>query len=190
MTCSLHRATDAEIDRLIKEPGAVANFLGFDEPPLKPWRPGGMVGFLRLLPGTICEEASEPAAAAPVPVTDPDRSIDIEKGWHGLHFLFTGSADEGEEPACYLVRGGQDLDDEGHARALRPNQVRRFAVYLSALTPAELERRYDPARMTKLEIYPDVIWMRPAAAGEAPLEWLIVCVSDVQSFVNKVGRGG
>jgi hypothetical protein len=30
--------------------------------------------------------------------------------------LFTGTADGGEEPACYLVRGGENLDDEGHAR--------------------------------------------------------------------------
>jgi hypothetical protein len=35
--------------------------------------------------------------------------VDIDKGWHGLHFLFTGTADGGEERACYLVRGGEEI---------------------------------------------------------------------------------
>jgi hypothetical protein len=101
-------------------------------------------------------------------VIDPDRSIDIDKGWHGLHFLFTGTADSGDEPGCYLVRGGEDLDDEGQARALRPAQVRRFDEYLSMLNPAELTRRYDPARVAQqLEIYPDAIWARPAPAEDS-----------------------
>ena len=27
--------------------------------------------------------------------------IDIDKAWHGLHFLFTGAAEEGPEPGCF-----------------------------------------------------------------------------------------
>jgi hypothetical protein len=87
------------------------------------------------------------------------------------------------------VRGGEDLDDEGQARALRPQQVRGFAEYLSALTPAELERRYDPARMTALKIYPE-IWTRPAAPGEDPLHWLLQYFADVQTFMNKAAAAG
>jgi hypothetical protein len=189
MTCALYRATESEIDRLIKEPTAIGSFIDPDDgsaPRVRTVRPKGLSGLiLRLLPITMTEVTSEPAEGAPVPAEDPDRSIDIEKAWHGLHFLFTGTADEGEEPTCYLVRGGEDLDDEGQTRALRPHQVRRFADYLSALTSAELARRYDPARMAKLEIYPDRIWMRPAPAGDSPLEWLLECFAELREFMGR-----
>ena len=33
--------------------------------------------------------------------------VDLDKVWHGIHFLLTGSAWEGEEPLCYLVNGGE-----------------------------------------------------------------------------------
>jgi hypothetical protein len=189
ITCTLYHATEEEIDRLIENPAAVRDFLDPDDPTaprVKEVRLKGMTGlFLRLFPITITEVGSDPIEDASPPAADPDRSIDIEKAWHGLHFLFTGTADEGEEPACYLARGGEDLDDEGQIRALRPQQVRRFAEYLSALTPGDLARRYDPERMTTLEIYPDVIWRRSTPPGESPLEWLLQCFSDVQGFVNR-----
>jgi hypothetical protein len=189
ITCALYRATEDEIDRLIEDPATVGSFLNPDDAlalPVKTVRLKGLAGLiLRLFPITITEVVSEPTERASVPVIDPDRSIDIEKGWHGLHFLFTGTAEEGEEPACYLLRGGEDLDDEGQARALRPNQVRRFAEYLSTLTPAELTRRYDSERMTKLEIYPDSIWMRPSSPDDSPLQWLLTCFSDVQWFMDR-----
>jgi hypothetical protein len=73
---------------------------------------------------------------------------------------------------------------------LRPNHVRRFAEYLSALMPAELARRYDPERMTKLEIYPDVIWTRPASSGDPPLEWLLECFSELQGFMDRATAAG
>ena len=88
------------------------------------------------------------------------------------------------------MRGGEDLDEEGQARALRPDQVRRFAAYLDALTPAELAVRYDPARMTKLEVYPDAIWNRPSAPEKSPLGWLTGCYVEVHKFVKKVAASG
>ena len=192
LTCSLHRASEAEIDRLLAEPDAVDAFLYPEDGTLKvrAVRPKGVLGWLlRLTPVTIEEVvpgSDSGAAARP----DPDRTIDIDKGWHGLHFLFTGTANEGDEPACYFARGGEDLDDEGHARALRPGQVRRFAAYLDTLTPEELARRYDPATMTKLEIYPDVIWKRPFAPDESPLGWLTGCYAEVRQFVKKAAASG
>ena len=160
-------------------------------PRVKEVRPKGVLGWLlRLTPITIEEVVPGSGGGAATRPRDPDRSIDIERGWHGLHFLFTGTANEGDEPACYLVRGGEDLDNEGNARALRPDQVRRFAAYLDTLTPAELARRYDPARMTKLEIYPDAIWNRPSALRESPLGWLTECFTDVQQFVKKAAASG
>ena len=192
LTCSLHRASETEIQRLLAEPDAVASFLYPEEgstPKVREVRPKGVLGWLlRLTPIKIEEVVSDGAVAIHPP--DPGRSIDIDQSWHGLHFLFTGTANEGDEPACYFVRGGEDLDDEGHARALRPDKVRRFAMYLDTLTPAELARRYDATRMTKLEIYPDAIWTRSFAPDKSPLGWLTGCYAEVQQFVKTVAASG
>ena len=193
MTCSLHRAAEADIERLLADPDAVVSFLEGDgsAPQVREVRPKGLLGWLlRLTPITISEVVPESEGDAPLSPPDPDRSIDIEKAWHGLHFLFTGTADEGEEPACYFMRGGEDLDDEGFSRALRPQQVRRFSEFLSTLTNAELTRRYDPERMTKLKIYPEVIWKRPAKPGHSPLEWLLTSFADVRAFIMKGAARG
>jgi hypothetical protein len=68
---------------------------------------------------------------------------------------------------------------------LRPDQVRRFSQYLSALEADDLARRYDPARMTRLEIYPDAIWKQKVEPGESPLEWLMACFEEVRQFLDK-----
>ena len=194
MTCSLYRATETEIEQLISDPSAIAGFLEADDrtgPPVRVVRPKGLLGLvLRLFPITITEVAPGPAESTSVAVVDPDRSIDLDKAWHGLHFLFTGTADEGEEPACYLLRGGADLDDEGQARALRPQEVQRFATFLGTLTPAELAPRYNPERMTRLEIYPDRIWKRATSPGESPQEWLLESFSALQQFVSRAAADG
>ena len=190
MTCSLHRATESDVARLLADPAALAGFLDDGTGPrVREVRPKGILGWLlRLTPVTISEVDPESVDDDWSP--DPDRSIDIEKAWHGLHFLLTGTADEGEEPACYLLRGGEDLDDEGVARALRPGQVRRFSQYLSTLDADGLARRYDPERMTRLGIYPDAVWKRKVEPDDSPLEWLIQCFEEVRRFVDKAAAAG
>jgi hypothetical protein len=192
LTCTLFRASSADIERLVHDPDAVAAYVESIEggaPEMREVRPKGILGFLlRLTPIKISE---------PVPVDeredvepDPERYLDINANWHGLHFLLTGTAEGGEEPACYVVSGGENLDDEGYFRALRADQTRRFAEHLSKLTHAELERRYDPALMAKLEIYPDSIWTKPAPASESPLARLLECFAHVSSFTTKVAVAG
>lgn len=194
MTCSLHRASEAEIERLLAAPDAVTAFLypgHASAPPTRKALPKGMLGWLlRLTPISIEEAAPVPDGSTAAGAPDPDRSVEIDQSWHGLHFLLTGTADQGDEPACYFMQGGENLDDDGYARALRPDQVRRFAAYLDAFTPAELIRRYDPARMTKLDIYPKAIWNRAAAPGESALEWLLGNYTQAQRFVQKAAAAG
>lgn len=194
MTCSLHRAAESDIARLLADPAALAAFLDPDDgsaPRVREVRPKGLLGWLlRLTPITITEVDPDSADDDSSPAPDTERSIDIEKAWHGLHFLLTGTADEGDEPACYFLRGGEDLDDEGLTRALRPGQVRQFAQHLSALDADDLARRYDPERMTRLEIYPDALWKRKAQPHESPLEWLIASFEDVRRFLDNAAVAG
>jgi hypothetical protein len=186
MTCSLHWVSPAEIEQLIRDPGDMTRVLGLDAGlPVREVRPKGIVGFLLRLTPIMITEVDPDAPHSRSHAADPEKSIDIEKAWHGLHFLFTGSADEGQEPACYMVKGGEDLDDEGFARALRPEQVRRFADFLAGLTPFDLERRYDAKRMTMLKIYPDGIWNR-TVPDDDPRQWLIASFHELRTFVTRV----
>lgn len=190
MTCSLHRVSLGELEQLRTNPDMLEKVLGFDAGPrVRDVRPKGILGFLlRLTPVKITEvDPDAPETLNYVP--DPNREIDIEKSWHGLHFLFTGTSDEGGEPACFLIKGGEDIDDEGAARALSPEQVKRFATFLGSLTPERLRDRFDVKRMMELEIYPD-IWDRPVSGDENPLEWLIAYFTELQSFVQRVANDG
>src|SRR5688572_17376990 len=95
MICNVRRAAATEIDVLLKTPAHITTFLYGDAatPPR---------GILSRLFG----------AAPPPPVTWAPRrdgdEIDIEKAWHGLHFMFTGTAWDGTLPAAFLLTGGRE----------------------------------------------------------------------------------
>jgi hypothetical protein len=87
---------------------------------------------------------------------------DIDKAWHGIHFLLTGTADEAPLPAGLLLSGGTDLAGASHL--LDPPEVVRCHEYLSNLSEEELTRSYSPERMAELDIYPN-FWLRDGAEG-------------------------
>ena len=154
---------------------------------------GGLFGFLRrLVPFASDAEREREAASAPTwPPAAAGEELDLEKAWHALHFLLTGTADGGTEPACFILSGGEDVgdDDDVLARLLRPEQVRDFAAFLGALTPAELRGRFDPARMAALEIYPDPIWERAEEMDEER-EHLVASFEALRDFVTAAAAAG
>ena len=72
---------------------------------------------------------------------------------------------------------------------LRPDDVRALAEHLATLDTDELTRRFDPERMTKLDIYPDVIWKRPEET-DAPRGFLLDAFTGLREFVGGVARDG
>jgi len=113
--------------------------------------------------------------------------IDLDKAWHGIHFLLTESAWEGKEPLCYLVKGGEEIGDEdvGYcpARALRPNQIADWANALSTISSDDLRKKFDPDAMMKAEIYPS-IWDR-ATEEDDTLGYLLEHYETLRSFVER-----
>lgn len=159
----LRRASDDDLGRVLREPRLVLHLLdeeGFaGEPPARR-------GFFARLFGRAA-----PAAAPPVPVFErvEGDEMDVDKAWHGLHYLLTGTADEGDPPACYLVHGGEEVRGVevgyGAARVIRPAQVRDFARFLTPITRDGLLEDYDAGEMRELDIYPD-IWDDEEGARE------------------------
>lgn len=88
----------------------------------------------------------------------PERApgLDLHKSWHMLHYVFTGSAWEGETPAATLLLGGQEVGEDlgyGPARVLSAEDTAGFARYLDSLDLDQLFGRLDPGAMRALDIY-------------------------------------
>jgi hypothetical protein len=190
MTCTLRRAGDADVRQLVADPTQAGSFLYGPPPVVRRVQPRGVLGLiLRLLPIRI--EEVDPSA--PLPAPPGDDVLDLEKSWHGLHFLFTGSAQEAELPKGFLISGGLDLeteDDDSAPRLLDADQVRAIDAFLQSLSRDELTRRYDARRMTELEIYPDAIWMRETGGGYSALDHLLDAFDELRAFIAAVRERG
>jgi hypothetical protein len=177
------RVTPADVRRLATASAReVSDFLF--GPPAGPVRAKGLRGwFNRISPITI--ESYEDYLDAPRGRGGAKAELEVDKAWHGLHFLFTGTAWEGDEPACFLVQGGsvlgEDADEEALPRVLSPPQVAAFASFLGDLSRDALARRYDPARMMEMKIYPE-IWDRDAEA-EQNRNYLLDAFDALRGFV-------
>jgi hypothetical protein len=163
------RVTPADVRRLSRAAaGEVSDFL-FGAP-IGPVRAKGLRGWFNKI-SPIKIESYEDYLDAPRGPGGARAELEVDKAWHGLHFLFTRTAWEGEEPACFLVQGGsmlgEDADDEALPRVL---------------SREELARRYDPVRMTELDIYPS-IWNRPEEEGQNR-EYLLDAYESLRDFVT------
>ena len=109
-------------------------------------------------------------------------TLDLDKTWHGLHYLLAGSAWEGEGPEAFLVNGGELMDvGVRSARVFRPAEVAAINSALAALTPDELRRRFDPQAMMTEEIYPQ-IWDRDPKEDDT-LGELVTYFTKLKGFV-------
>ncbi len=189
MTCTLRRAGEADIRRLVANPAQAREFLHGAAAGVRRVQFPGVLGFLlRLLPIEVTE--ADPSAP---PATLPDDVLDLEGSWHGLHFLFTGTAWDGELPAAFLVKGGTELDDdddENVARVLNPGQVRAIDAFLVSLSRPVLAQRYDARRMTELEIDPEELWARDTGQEHPVCDRLLDAFDDLRAFVRDTRERG
>ena len=89
-------------------------------------------------------------------------ATDLDKAWHGLHWLLTGSAKERPLPLGFLLAGGATVGDVdvgyGPARTLSAAEVRAIHAALAKQDDAALRARFDPAALAAADVYPD-IWL-------------------------------
>jgi uncharacterized protein DUF1877 len=111
----------------------------------------------------------------------------LDKAWHGIHFLLTGSVWEGAEPLCYLVKGGEEIGAEDNwVRLLRPNQIADWANALSTISADDLRKRYEPVAMARADIYPR-IWDR-VNEELGNLEYLLAYYQTLRSFLEETKK--
>lgn len=120
--------------------------------------------------------------------------LDLEKAWHGLHFLLTEKAEGGPRPLEWSVLGpvAQRVSDQVPCAYDPPGyllreQVQEVSDALALLSVDALRGRYSPARMERLNIYPSHIWAR---SDEDNQGWLLDCFAQLSGhYRSAVARG-
>ncbi|HYM00870.1 MAG TPA: YfbM family protein [Blastocatellia bacterium] len=112
--------------------------------------------------------------------TDVAEELDIQKAWHGLHYLLCESGDPVPGVLGSSILGGKELGPDlgyGPARYLTVESLRSTASALNEISTDTLRARYNPARMTGLQIYPGV-WDRE----DEDVEWLLLAFEDLRQY--------
>ena len=117
---------------------------------------------------------------------DDVTSVDIDKAWHGVHWLLTGSAESDSSIASDVIFGGQPVGDpdEEMIQVIDEPRVARIASYLAELDEASLRARFDPQAMIRADVYPSGIWEEP----ELLEDYLLPAVQQLKEFYAAAAR--
>jgi hypothetical protein len=192
MILGLSTAADATIDKLLETPALVWRILTPDDPGVTARSAERNQGFFARL---FRKKETYPVApqAPDLQLADGERNeADLDKAWHGIHYLLTGSDWGGDPPLNFLVAGGLPVGDVdvgyGPARVFRSSEVARIRDALCAIQPDDLRRRYNPGVMMEQDIYPS-IWDRDPKDDDA-LGYLLEHFAVLQRFVSDAASKG
>ncbi|MEQ7128763.1 YfbM family protein [Actinopolymorpha sp. B11F2] len=90
---------------------------------------------------------------------DGDTSVDLDKAWHGVHWLLTGAEGPIAGIPSEAIFGGEPVGEDlgyGPGRLLPASRVSGVAAELHELDVDTLRSRMDPAAMTRAGIYPSI----------------------------------
>lgn len=97
------------------------------------------------------------AAGAKLPKDGPNEDgLSLEKSWHSLHYLLTGSAQEVDSPLGNAILGGEEIGPDlgyGPARFLDTKQVQEVSSTLNKVSSDDLARRFDLKAMMAAKVY-------------------------------------
>jgi hypothetical protein len=189
---SLAGVSDATIARIHADPPLIWQIVAPDDPEAVAAArgPAPRQGFFARLLGR--EPPPPPPVPPPLELQPGEGDLGaagyLDKAWHGIHFLLTGTAWKGDPPLNFLLVGGRDVDDFESAHTFTAAETRDIAAALARVDDAELRRRFAPEEMMRLEIYPE-IWDRDPA-NEDPLGYLLEMVAVLRQGLGLVvGRG-
>src|SRR5215218_10110559 len=106
----------------------------------------------------LLDEAREIERLIYGPAASDHERLDLEKAWHAIHFVLTGTRLGGDAPLNFLVSVDTPVGDVdvgfGPARVLRSQQVQQLAAALAGVPPGEFAQRVDLRRLDEMAIYP------------------------------------
>ncbi|MBL0211971.1 MAG: YfbM family protein [Holophagaceae bacterium] len=115
--------------------------------------------------------------------------LDLDKAWHGIHFLLTGSSRETTGLSSSVILGGEKIGKDigyGSAAYHSPETVKQIAKLLKSIPLSELSKRFNPIKMDKEQVYPD-IWKEE---GDQALAYLLEYYKELVAFYSKAAKSG
>ena len=114
-------------------------------------------------------------------------TLSLDKAWHGVHYVLCGTVEPDESLLSQAVLGGTEIGEDfsgyGPARVFTAAQVAELAAAI-AKAEQDAAARFDPERMTRLQIYP-FGWDDPEAR-----EWILEGVADLRGFYARAAADG
>ena len=143
----LIRTAPEVVDQLRGRPKAVAKFTYQDDYVYEAPNPG----FLGRLLG------SGRGKDGPVPDRREGDETDLDKSWHLVHYLLSGSSGRGESPLGLIGDDSNPLADIdlglGKPNVISPSEVQAFAQATAAMSDADFLTRFKPDEMPVEELY-------------------------------------
>ena len=173
-------ATDAEIAALLDKPERIRRVFDLPEPEVKP-------GLLSRLFG----KKSQGSGSADDWQPDlENEDFDVDKAWHGIHFLLTGEPGESSAPLNFIISGGHEIGkvDVGYGpvRAFTSQEVAPISRELGPITTDTLKRKCDRAAFQKNDIYPS-IWDEP---DEECFGYVLSYFEALKEFIKRTEDAG
>ena len=189
MVLGLNTLSDENIDKLLSDPPLIWKVLAPDAPEFyeEERKSKASTGFFtKLFKKNKDVEQARITNFSLELVENEGADTDLDKAWHGIHYLLTGSVWEGDEPLNFLIAGGGTIGEidvgYGPARCIKSDLVRRIHEHLSGISVEELKSRFEPGKMMANEIYPE-IWDRIEDDGN--LDYLIEYFKELKHFISK-----
>jgi hypothetical protein len=170
---------DQDLEAIIAGPGRITKLWG--APVVEPKSPS----FLGRLFGA---KAPPPQKQDPWEPSEKPEEYDVDKAWHGIHFLLTGSDWEGEGPLAFILHGGREIAEDlgyGPPHGFTSAEVKEIAKALAAVNVDELSQKADPAKFTENEIYPE-IWDKEDR--ETCIGYITENLTGLRDFVQKTAE--
>jgi hypothetical protein len=146
----------------------------------------------RLLENPDCIEEYLEDSDEPPKGFGPFALLDVDKSWHAIHYVLTGTRSAGEAPLNFVATGGTPIGDldvgHGPVRSFTVKEVRQIADALAALPPQKFSQRFDPAALRSADIYPP-IWDRPPHEDDTR-GYVVEYYDTLRSFVTDAARKG
>lgn len=194
MILELHTVSDANLPRVLADPPLVWKVVSPDDDGMyeaaRAEAGVAEAGFFQRLFG---RPARAKASAVDFPLALGEvEATDLDKAWHGIHYMLTGTAWEGEPPLNFLTQGGTVIGEVevgyGPARGMTAAEVKVVAGALAGIDEAFMRARFDPAQMTQLDIYPG-IWDRDPAEDDS-FGYCMEYFGALRAFVMRAAERG
>jgi len=201
IVCFLQRAADQQLDQLLAKPVLIEPFLygpDRDRHPVLAFVMLLMTRSPRVAWAMVLDKLGKPRPRRPrveLPPEWPEAKEEDElylgQTWEGIHFMLTGANQAGgDEPLCYLTRGGQDIGEVdvgyGPARALKSGRVKAFAEALMGISQDEFRRRFSAKEIVQAGIYPPHL----GEEGEHDPDCLAGYFAKLKPFVTATAKAG